>query len=318
MAEKEGEILSKLRKLDPYSFESLLAELWSLYGYNTETTSGSADKGIDIRAERNFPYDETILIQAKRYGENSAVSSPEMQKYASLSQREGVDIVIVASTGEFTQQARTIADDFNIKCIGANQLVQMITQEDATELIEKHAGDITSSSTIEPVEDGTKSPKPEIGTTSALGETENAVIELIGYKYKYSQSLMLYFVDLTNKTEVKWHSRTNDFSVTSTDGYEYNPDFSGSYESLPAPWQSPKADVSSNSTVRMILPFNSGSKFKPEKVQYSETEIKRDSAGDISDTIRIDVSTNISQDVRENLAGCPDGVHSSDISIYLN
>lgn len=104
-------VINKFQQIDPQPFEELISDICHYYGYNTETTSISNDRGIDVIATRQFPYEERILIQAKRYGPGSTVSGPEMQKYGSLSRREKVDIVIVISTGGFTKQAKELSED---------------------------------------------------------------------------------------------------------------------------------------------------------------------------------------------------------------
>jgi restriction endonuclease Mrr len=117
------DVLSEIRSIKPESFEYFISDLWEYIGYNTNVTKHSSDKGIDIVASREFPYNERILIQAKRYGSESTISGPEMQKYGRLSGKEDIDTVLIISTGGFTKQAEEIADEDNLKCIGGKIFV---------------------------------------------------------------------------------------------------------------------------------------------------------------------------------------------------
>lgn len=131
----DKEVLSILRELDPYEFEEFVAALWELQGWDTEVTHGSGDRGIDVIATQTFPFKSTVHIQAKRYAEDSQVSGPEMQKYVSLTQRPEVDLAIVVTTGSFTQQATSLAEEFNIKLLNGTTLVEFIRELGAEELL---------------------------------------------------------------------------------------------------------------------------------------------------------------------------------------
>lgn len=42
---------------------------------------------MDGRATKPDPYEQKLLLQAKRYGPGTTVGSPEIQQYASLARR---------------------------------------------------------------------------------------------------------------------------------------------------------------------------------------------------------------------------------------
>lgn len=80
-----------------------------------------------------------MLIQAKRYGPNTTVDSPEIQQYASLAhQEDGVDKVLVVTTNEFSRQALELAHDLNVKTIDGDDLVHIIREEDAVDLVAEY------------------------------------------------------------------------------------------------------------------------------------------------------------------------------------
>ena len=126
MESTSKELLTRLQDMNEYEFEELVADLWEEQGWNTTVTSGSNDCGIDVIAEKHSPFYEKQLIQAKRYSSDNKVGSPDIQKYSSLKLRDDVDAVIVVTTGNFTNDAKDIAREFNVKTIDGHRLVLMI------------------------------------------------------------------------------------------------------------------------------------------------------------------------------------------------
>lgn len=134
--ESTAQLTAVLQRMDPYEFEHFVADLWERMGWETTVSTASADKGVDVTAKKSTPYEQQVLIQAKRYGPNTTVGSPDIQQYASLRhQYSGVDKVIIVTTNEFTQQAREMATRLNVKCITGDELSQLIVDHDATDLV---------------------------------------------------------------------------------------------------------------------------------------------------------------------------------------
>ena len=136
-----------LQQMDPYEFEHFVADLWARMGWETTVSTASADKGVDITARKSSPYDQLLLIQAKRYGPNTTVGSPDVQQYASLRhQFENVDKVLIVTTNGYSRQAREIAEDLNVKLIDGDGLVELIDEYDSLDLVAEYLD------FIEPVE----------------------------------------------------------------------------------------------------------------------------------------------------------------------
>jgi len=134
--ESEAQLKAALQQMDPYEFEYFVADLWERMGWQTEVSTESADEGVDVTARKNMPYEQLTLIQAKRYGPNTTVGSPDIQQYASLkNQYDGVDKVVIVTTNEFTGQARDLANRLNVKLINGDELVDLILANDATDLV---------------------------------------------------------------------------------------------------------------------------------------------------------------------------------------
>ena len=124
-----GQLKAVLQQMDPYEFEHFVADLWERIGWETTVSTASADKGVDITARKSSPYEQLLLIQAKRYGPNTTVGSPDVQQYASLRQQfENVDKVLIVTTNGYSRQAREIAEDLNVKLIDGDGLVELIDE----------------------------------------------------------------------------------------------------------------------------------------------------------------------------------------------
>lgn len=138
MAVDRGQVLGHLREMNEYDFERFIADLWERQGWDTTLTQGSNDGGIDVVAEKMSPFDQKHLIQAKKYGPNTTVRVREVREYSSLRGREGADAVIVVTTGSFSRQALDEAERLNVKLIDSTGLLDIIHDEDATDLLERY------------------------------------------------------------------------------------------------------------------------------------------------------------------------------------
>jgi hypothetical protein len=149
--ENTGELKTVLQQMDPYDFEHFIADLWTRMGWQTDVSTASIDKGVDVTARKQQPYEQTTLIQAKRYGPNTTVGSPDIQQYASLSQQyNNVDKVVVVTTNEFTSQARELADQLNVKLIDGDDLASLVVEQDALDLVDDYLEFVTTAESDHP------------------------------------------------------------------------------------------------------------------------------------------------------------------------
>ena len=143
--ESADELKTILQQMDPYDFEHFVADLWHRMGWQTDVSSAAMDEGVDVIARKQHPYEQTTLIQAKRYGPNTTVGSPDIQQYASLDQQyDGVDKVVVVTTNEFTGQARDLAERLNVKLINGDDLVSLVIEHDALDLVDDYLEFVTT------------------------------------------------------------------------------------------------------------------------------------------------------------------------------
>jgi restriction endonuclease Mrr len=123
-------VLKQLREIDPYEFEKLVAKIWEKQGWDAKVKSGSGDRGIDVEATKEDTFEKRRhLIQVKRHGENTVVGSEDIQRYASLYQRdERVDNVFVVTSNRFTSEAIEVAKNRDVSTIDGDELYQMLTE----------------------------------------------------------------------------------------------------------------------------------------------------------------------------------------------
>lgn len=141
----DQQLVRTLQAMDSYAFEQFLGNLWERKGWETRVSEESNDRGVDIRATKAYPYDQQLVIQAKRHGPETTVGGLDIQQYASLAhQEDGIDKVAIVTTNEFTPQARTMADDLNVERLNGTDLVAVIRQENAIDLVAEYA-DIEAS-----------------------------------------------------------------------------------------------------------------------------------------------------------------------------
>ncbi|MEM4780177.1 MAG: restriction endonuclease [Halalkalicoccus sp.] len=178
MSDADLALQRALQSMDDYDFEHFVADLWERMGWSTEVSTQSADRGIDVVATRNSPYEEKALIQAKRYGPNTTVGSPAIQQYASLKhQRHGVDKVLVVTTNGFSGQAEELAHQLNVKLIDGEGLVGLVEDLEAADLVERYVPAIAKPEPEAPEPAGTEPSDASIGDAPAAGTGTTAEVK---------------------------------------------------------------------------------------------------------------------------------------------
>ena len=133
-----------LRNLSGREFEEYLEQLWTARGWDASVTSHSGDDGVDVMATKTDSITVHCAIQAKhRSDEAGTVGSSTVQKYAYLHQKSNVDVVVLATTGGFTDSAKQSAQTANIKLIDLDEVVRLtkdVASDDALNSIDATAG----------------------------------------------------------------------------------------------------------------------------------------------------------------------------------
>lgn len=320
-------ILSEIRNIEPNSFERFVSDIWTYLGYDTKVTSSSRDKGIDIVASRDFPYDEKILIQAKRYSADSTLSGPEMQKYGRLTGKDGVDLVIVVSTGGFTSQALEIAEEENIKCVGGRTLAHLVASEDIYELLQSYVEE-GAIQTPEPKR-SPSGPKVENERHNIVGEGDCLEIEIVGFDNVYldyedrdediyeERKYTVVCMHVKNKTEYEWHFfGYNHLGMTSADGFSYDNHQGNSWSSRSGqltPWNNAKNhDIKPNSRSRVVAMYKGW--FDPERIEYTTKLLHAHGDDDRKDG-KERITIHMDESAREELRSLPDSFPKEDICL---
>lgn len=135
----KSEFKRRLYSVSPQDFEELVAEVWRKTGWTANTTMLSGDAGIDIIATKESPFTQKQLIQAKRYGPNTSVGSPDVQQYASLKQQEeNVDSVVVVTSNDFTRNARILANKLNVKLVTGGDIYEILHENGLKDVVNEY------------------------------------------------------------------------------------------------------------------------------------------------------------------------------------
>lgn len=101
------ELLEKLRTIDPYFFEQVIANLLSAMGYGKSTvTKKSGDGGIDGEVNQDKFGLDKIFFQAKRYGENNSVTARDVRDFVGTLDLHGVNKGIFITTSRFPKDTK--------------------------------------------------------------------------------------------------------------------------------------------------------------------------------------------------------------------
>lgn len=108
---------------DPHGFESYIASLFSMLGYETEVTPGSNDGGKDIVMTKDgLKY----VVEVKLYGNYDKIGREKIQKLHSAQIIEKADRAIFVTTSDYTAPAVEYAKTINMELIGSDKLTELI------------------------------------------------------------------------------------------------------------------------------------------------------------------------------------------------
>lgn len=139
----ETKIQNKLLTLSPIDFEQFVGKVWDSMGWQTDLTSRSNDEGIDIIAEKSDIHHEKAVIQVKRYSYENKIGRPDIQQYDTLRRQESnVDFVIVVTTGYFTQSARDLANDLNVKLVNGEDIADFAVSNLEEDYLKRFTDDV--------------------------------------------------------------------------------------------------------------------------------------------------------------------------------
>ncbi len=117
-----NEVLSEVKNMDPFKFESLVVDLLIRMGYgklqyNSGATKKTGDKGIDGVVTADKLGFDSIYIQAKRYND-TPVGRPALQEFVGALAGQGAQKGIFITTSQFTKEATDfVSRNLNYKIV---------------------------------------------------------------------------------------------------------------------------------------------------------------------------------------------------------
>ena len=116
-----------LLKIDPFSFEDLVIELFKNMGYEVVGTKKSNDGGIDFELYNNDPIiGGKVIGQVKRYKNN--IDIPKLREFESVLRNSDAMKGIYISTSNFSPQCERFASENNITLINGTILVNYLNE----------------------------------------------------------------------------------------------------------------------------------------------------------------------------------------------
>jgi hypothetical protein len=107
---KLSENPSLIDQIQPRQFEELIAEYLIVSGFSVEKLSPKNNFGYDFLI-KNIGDIENIIVEVKKYNQNSKVSVSEIQRILGVAVLEKADGALIITTGEFTNSALYFAQN---------------------------------------------------------------------------------------------------------------------------------------------------------------------------------------------------------------
>lgn len=116
--------LEQLQSMQWQDFEALMQRLFEKKGFSVERIGGNgADGGIDLVLRHSFPkrlFTRPLMVQCKRYRKENKIGVAKVREYAYIRREHGFSTCILASTSDFTRQAKEQAAKENGRIVLMN------------------------------------------------------------------------------------------------------------------------------------------------------------------------------------------------------
>lgn len=130
---------AQLQQIDPYEFQSFIADLWEEEGWDTHVPQNGESSVV---AERSGAIDQRLLLQTRRYSGGNTVSKSDIQ------QAPDADTTVVVTTSAFTEGAKAHAYEHEMKLVDGDDLAEMVQEHGREDLIAEYT-DNTNADTDE-------------------------------------------------------------------------------------------------------------------------------------------------------------------------
>ncbi len=153
-SQNEGRLAARLRNVDPYEFEELVAELWELNGWDATVSSGSNDRGVDITAEKDEGLTTTTqAIQVKRYSADNRITRDKVQQYHAMQVQDAkVDQAVVVTTSDFSRGAEEWAAEHGMQLIDIDDLLELVDTDAGRNILSDYAPAMSEAESLDPAD----------------------------------------------------------------------------------------------------------------------------------------------------------------------
>jgi restriction system protein len=135
-----NELLKKLRSVDPFRFEEVVADLLTAMGYGELTvTQKTNDGGIDAVVNEDKLGLDKILVQAKRYAEGNNINELPLRNFVGALATRNVNKGIFVTTSSFTTKAINAVNGMQMKVIliDGEKLAQLMIENNIGVAVKK-------------------------------------------------------------------------------------------------------------------------------------------------------------------------------------
>jgi restriction endonuclease Mrr len=112
--------IDRLRQMDPFEFENLVAELYRKKGYDVYQTPKTGDGGLDATLSKDKI---KSALECKKYASSTSVGRPDIQKFESALRFNKAKYGIFVNLGRFTKDAIEFSEKVGIELIGPDKLL---------------------------------------------------------------------------------------------------------------------------------------------------------------------------------------------------
>jgi len=157
--------------MDGTDFEHFVADLWEVDGWETKVTDETRDHGVDVIATKEDTVSQQVGIQAKCYSANK-VSENELREYLGVKhQSNDIDAVVVATSSQFTNPAKSYAEEQNIKTMNVIDILDMVEATNSQWLVQEYLPENEDTSSQE--SENTETEVSKTGESVLLGSNED-------------------------------------------------------------------------------------------------------------------------------------------------
>lgn len=130
--ELSNQLLEELRKMDPYDFESVVADLLKAMGYGelgeVKVTKKSGDEGVDAIVNEDALGLSKIFAQAKRYSVDNLVQEKAIRDFLGSLAAHSVQKGVFITTSDFSDKAIGLAKNKSVILINGDKMAELMIE----------------------------------------------------------------------------------------------------------------------------------------------------------------------------------------------